>query len=214
MKKGYIPLLFLAVTSLYGISVTSVDVLGGLVWIGNGAGPAEADAGISPVTGVIGVTIPLEVSGIFHVEPSVYYYGLEYGYDEGPRPRPVPVEHREMYVMNWIAELGFHMPFVLSPAVTLSPGLTASAVFKLPLIVAPGEDNVSSEMNGYFYGNGRFFLPGACVRLDWQYSPRFSFLAKAGARLPVFHIWDGESLPFYDQMHVYLLVGVSYALGD
>lgn len=211
MRTSVIVALIFFSASLFCIPFSSVDIIGGVLWIGNGERPDETTGAPSPIDQEIGVSMPLQLSPYFVIDPGIYYYGLEYGYDEGPRPRPVQIENREMYVMNWIADVSLLAPFNITDVLTISPGVSVSSVFRIPLITAPGEEDSSSEMNSYFYGNTRYFFPGVCVKLNWRFSKKFGFIAKAGTRLPVFHLWDGESVPFYDQMHAYLDLGFSYS---
>ena len=196
--------------SAYGISFESINVSGGIIWVGNGDRSDETTGAPSPIDQEIGVRVPLRMASHFIVEPGILYYGMDFGFDGGPRPRPVQIEHREMFVLNWIAELNFLFPIELKPSITLSPGLSAAAVFRVPAITAPGEPDRSAEMAKYFYEWGRFFLPGGFVKLNWQFSNKYSFTLRPGVRLPVYRLWYIESAPVYDQMIIYCDLGFSY----
>ena len=214
MRK-LIPVIFIFVSAVsFGVPFNSIDILGGMLWIGNGERPDETTGAPSPLSQEIGVSLPMPLGSLFVLDPGIYLYGMEYGYDEGPRPRPIQIENREMFVLNWIVDLTLLVPFRVIDRLFIAPGISLTGIFRLPLIVAPGEEDSSSDMNSYFYGSTRYFFPGACIKASWDFSDRFACLVKTGTRLPVFHFWDGESVPFYDQMQVYLDIGFSYKFGS
>jgi hypothetical protein len=65
----------------------------------------------------------------------------------------------------------------------------------------------------YFYSQGRFVYPETRFITRWHVTDGVTLAFTLRAMYPLFHLWDGESLPFYDQLLTAFNIGFSISLG-
>ena len=213
MNKNNIYIIILLLFSslfLYSISFKSVDVHGGLIFIGNGETSDEDLGAPSPIKPVIGVGLPMDFFGGFELLPGISFFGLNYAFNEGPRPKPAQDEHREMYILSFMIEPTVAYPFPLSENLTIKAFAAPIFLIRIPAITAPLEPSRASEMNKYFYGKTRFFYPQLGGLLDWKFAENRVLQFRLRSYLPLFHAWDGEDAPFYDQMMISFDLGFRF----
>ena len=214
--------------AVYSINLESVDIKGGMIWIGNETG----DTAPSPLTTIIGVSLPIRFSGFFALEPELRYFGLPYGVEHG---RPVPVE---IEFADWAWVLGFFLEpravfdFQIIDTLTLSPYVSPTFLFRIP--ARRWGDADRGEIAAYQYGMGRFFYPEIGLIVDWELPFRINspeaetlnegdfpeadpyegieihFIADLNVYFPLFHTWDDEERQFYDQFMTSGVVGLRF----
>lgn len=235
------PLLFATVFLLipffpaYAINLESIDVKGGMIWIGNApVDDAEIDAAPDPLTTVVGVSLPVRFTSFFSLAPELRYYGLPYGVEYG-RPVPVEIEFADWpWVMGFLLEPRALFDFKVAPTLSLAAYVSPTFLFRIPARTWGDVDR--GEIAAYQYGKGRFFYPEIGLTVDWELpfhirSGRAETLnegefdevepdegipihlvADLNAYFPLFHAWDGESLRFYDQFMASGTVGLRFSL--
>jgi len=226
---------FLFSPVLLSADLESIDVKGGVIWIGNEPVDAEGkDAAPHPLTTVVGVSLPIRFSTIFALVPELRYYGLPYGMEYG-RAVPVEIEFASWpWVLGFLLEPRAVFDFRLADTLTISPYLSPTFLIRIPVPNRYSAD--IDEIAAYQYGMGRFFYPEAGVVLDWRLPFRnrsplaeslneegftgeppyegieIHFIVDLNAYFPVFHIWDGEERKFYDQFMASGAVGLRFLL--
>jgi hypothetical protein len=196
-----------------------------LEWIGN-AYTRDADGNpvqgseASPLLSFPGLGVGLRLSELLSLEPGLQIYAKDYIYIEaaskavptqietGPAAGPVGS------VVGFIVSPSFRFGWALgngrdtsgnaegsssSTGVTAGFGATPNFLIRL---VFPIEGSDVSPIRRYLFGSARFFRPSVSGFLDYRFSDRFGVGVELRSLIPVHHIWDGESLPFWDQMHV------------
>jgi hypothetical protein len=223
----------LSASAAYSINLESIDVKGGMIWIGNEIG----DAAPSPLTTILGVSLPIRFTSFFALEPELRYYGLPYGVEHG-RPVPVEIEFaRWAWVLGFILEPRAVFDFQIVDTLTLSPYVSPTFLFRIPARawgVNLGDESAAfrREIASYQYGMGRFFYPEVGLIVDWEIpfrnrSPEvesfnegeFSeekpnegieihIVVDLNVYFPLFHAWDDEERKFYDQFMTSGVVGI------
>ncbi len=215
--------------SLHALALESIDVKGGLIWIGNA--PVAAP---DPFLATTGVSVPIRFASFFLLAPELRYIGIPYAIEYG---RPVPVE---MEFMNSVFVLGFLLEpralfdFQITDSFSLGAYLSPSFLIRIPGKV--WDNGERAPIAAYQYGMGRFFYPEAGLTVDWKlpFSTRSAeaeamnngeftdpppyegidihLVVDLNAYFPLFHAWDGEGLPFYDQFMASGVVGLRFFL--
>lgn len=216
---------------LFSADIESIDVKGGVIWIGNEPADTEGkDAAPHPLATVVGVSLPIRFSSLFSLVPELRYYGLPYGMEYG-RAVPVEIEFASWpWVLGFLLEPRAVFDFHLADTLTISPYASPTFLFRIPV---PNRYSTDIEaIAAYHYGMGRFFYPEVGVVLDWELPFRnrsplaetlneegfneeppyegieIHFVVDVNAYFPVFHIWDGEERKFYDQFMASGAVGL------
>jgi hypothetical protein len=216
-------------TPLFSADLESIDVKGGLLWIGN-AGSAPP-----PLTTITALSFPIRFNSYFLLVPEVRYFGLAYGMQSG---RAVPVEEEYAnwaFVMGLLLEPRAVFDFAVHPALNLGAYATTAFLARIPARRWGAPD--VPAIAAYQYQKMRFFYPEFGVYLDWKVplhvsSPeadavnegefgrtggdepfKMQLLVDLNVYLPLFHAWDGEgSIGFYDQLMVSGTVGLRFYL--
>lgn len=193
------------------INRRSVDVHGGLIWIGN----AEPEGAPSPLLNVLSASLPIRFSRLVSFSPEFGLFGTQYGIPDSS-PKVVPVE-REAFSAVWflslLVEPHFTLDFGLSNDISI--GLFAAPIFLLRVPTVSWGDGSSqlAQIAGYHYEAGRFFYTAAGFSFSWAVHSNMSLLVRIKSYLPVFHIWDNESYPFYDLMMLSGTIGFRIYFG-
>ncbi len=187
--------------------IETIDVHGGILWIGN----SDSEGAPSPVLFTAGVGFPVSINKIVYFVPEIDFYGTNYQVTSGGRTVPTEMETANaLWVLGILIDLPFVFKFSFND--NFSGGLSASTMlsFHIPF---GGEGNSSrGDMNSYFYGKGRFFYLGSGFFLEYKILNILGLHFRSRLFFPFFHIWDGEKLPFYDQMMFSTTVGLRFML--
>ena len=191
--------LFLAVplyANTSGIDRISID--SGLIFIGNSA----QDSAPSPVLRTIGANIPLFRSGLFVISTGLQFWGSYYAYN-GQRALPQEME-APGDLWNWIlasmldSRFGLEYPF--NEKLTIGSDAGLSFLLRFPIVSSEAANPDRLPVMQYFFSKGRFLYPETSIYLIWNVYKKVGVSFTVKSYYPVFHLWDGENLPFYDEL--------------
>ncbi len=190
-----------AVQRPFCLSLSEIVINGGLLLIGS----TDSEAAPTPLLPIIGVSLPIDLPDPFFLEPGLDFFGLYY-FDTGERTVPTELETAGgFYTQAVLLSIKGGMRYPLTDV--LEAGGTVGLDF---LLRFPLEEGGSMD---YFYGNLRFFYPELRGFLRWKIVESIGLIFSLRTFIPIFHLWDGEGLPFTDQFMVSLTAGLAIRLG-
>lgn len=185
-------LLFVAAQLAFALSITEIDPTVGVMYIGN-------SGGISPVVQTLGVSMMLRGDGPFFLEPTLDFF---YTYYDASGPRTVPTGYESgtgMFTLGGLATLQAGLLYPVSKSVELGGSLGLDFLVRYPIELQNTNINPGAAL-AYFYGSGRFIYPETRFIFRWRVTDGVGLIFTLRAMYPLFHLWDGEGLPFYDQL--------------
>ena len=203
----------LVVPALMGstLSLSTLDARTGLLWLGNAGNGTVVAPG--PFLHYWGASLPLSLSGAFSLVPELDLYGTQYQL-LGARAIPTEIEYKSsVFMLGVLLDPEFRYTFTISKL--LAWGFTASPmfVFRIPTLSWDLGSTDISSITKYLYAKARFFYPGVGGFFDWQVFPNIGLEVRVRSFFPVFHLWDGEGLPFYDQLMIDGSIGLRFQIG-
>lgn len=93
----------------------------------------------------------------------------------------------------------WYIGYQIVPRYGVAFGVSLSTLWRIPFFDNAGEPR---GVAGYFYENARFFMPELILLNRIEVTDALGADIVASAMLPVYHIWDGNQLPFFDQAKV------------
>jgi hypothetical protein len=106
--------------------------------------------------------------------------------------------------------------YALSPALTLGGSVGLDFLLRFPIDFLTNSPNSAADAGsalGYFFGMARFFYPETRLFLKWQATSAVGLVVNVRAWYPLFHLWDGQNLPFLDQFMCSAGIGIAIRLG-
>jgi hypothetical protein len=192
-----------AVQRPFCLTLEEIVIDGGLILIG----ATDSQAAPTPLLPMIGASVTIGLPGNFFLEPGLDLFGLYY-FNTGDRVVPTELETAGgFYTQAVLISLKGGLRYPISDV--LQAGGTAGLDF---LLRFPLEDDQGAGMD-YFFGNLRFLYPELGGFLKWQAVDSIGLVFSLRTFIPIFHLWDGEGLPFTDQFMVSLTVGLAIKLG-
>ncbi len=192
----------------FALTLTELDVNAGLLFIGSA--PPQA----SGITQTLGASLLIRTDGPLFLVPSIDLLGTYYD-TSGTRAvlAAASSESGTSFVTGG-ALLGLQAGMVYPVATDLEMGgaLGLDLFLRFPLEL---QNTAADTRDGlaYFYGSGRFIFPEARFITRWNVTEGVALVFTLRGMFPVFHIWDGENLPFYDQLLAALDLGFVIRLG-
>lgn len=182
----------------------------GLLFIAN----RDPEAGIATnhlITNSFGFALEygLGGQGLFGFEPGLTVYSNYYTLSAAGKAVPCPPEIRDVYMIGALLDLPLLLELRLGPRFSLTAGGGLTLHLRVGIKAAPDigiqgdtsdDDDVLKTINLYYWSMGRFFLPSTTLRLDYTAKEKFSFGLAFKAYWPIFNLWAGEDLGFFDQM--------------
>jgi hypothetical protein len=205
---------------IFGLHADVLDINAGLMLIGS-APPAGYGQG-STVVQLIGVGMPIQLPRPFFIEPDIEFYGWPYAWTGSAAVPTSTDDGWGFFILGTIISLQGGLSYPVSSAITLGGSLGLDFVLRFPaeigsLIFLGHAMNTSSKVQsdqgsamGYMYGAGRFFYPETRFFMKWALSDSLSMLVNLRAWYPIFHLWDGEGLPFIDQFMISAGLGFEF----
>ena len=217
-------LFIILIAPVSAANVESVDVSAGVIWIGN----TGENIAPSPLTSILAVSFPIRLASVLLLVPELGYFGGPYGIDNN-RIVPVEIEFKDsVYMTNFIVSPRLVLAFNLGSSFIIGASLSPSVVARAPTFAWGEGETQRMQITEYFYSSGRFFLPEAGLFFDWavpykieipgqprdeeseeetgepESSRKLDIHLAFGIRgyFPVYHFWDGENLPFHDQLMI------------
>jgi hypothetical protein len=171
----------------------------------------DRNSGSSPLMPTLGVSLPLGTP--LDLEVGVLAWGTYYLYQDD-RALPAEVEFRDFWVLGLVADARVGHTFRIGESAFIGArgGLALLLRAPIPLPVSPTARENLGPTFGYFYGKARFLYPEAEVFGGFPLTDAISLRLSLRGYLPVFHLWDGERLPFGDQLMLSGLVGLTFKL--
>ncbi len=188
----------LTTTGASALSAPEVNVTPGLIMIftSDAASP-------SPIALSVGASLPVMLDGLFMIEPSIDLFGVNYRYGD-TRALPASIESLDGFFTACMligAQAGVRYPLTKELALGGTAGVDVLIRFPLELFNGSAESIADRDPAfSYFYGALRFLYPETRIFLRWQVVKEMGLVFSVRAFYPLFHIWDGEGLPFYDQL--------------
>ena len=205
--KAIIPvmLLFVAAQLSFALSITEIDPTVGIMYIGN-------SAGISPVVQTIGASMMLRGDGPFFLEPTLDFFYTYYD-ASGPRTVPAPYESGTgMFTLGALATFQAGLLYPVSKSVEIGGALGFDLLIRVPIELQNTNIDPGAAM-AYFYGMARFIYPESRFIFRWRVADGVGLIFTLRAMYPLFHLWDGEGLPFYDQLMAAFDLGFAISVG-
>lgn len=191
------------------LRIEHLDIEAGITTLFN----SDATGAPSPIVlPEVGISLPLMFDdSAFHLLPRLAVFGTDYLYT-GFRPIPAEVERAQFFVLGISLDILAGYGFAVSESIDMAVRGGITVLIRVPISVDPPYAEESSYYTDYFYGNARFIYPEVEYAVRWKMSEDFSIALTLRALIPLFHLWDGESLPFYDQLMVSGILGFSINL--
>lgn len=200
---------------LFSLDLPGFDLFGGIQWMGN----AEEEGGPSPLMGVWGVGLPLEFSRLISLEPELSMFGTQYQLTSGGvKSVPTEIEYaHSLWFLSLMLDVPLRFTFRINEALALGAGPHLAFLFRIPTIgwgdasARTGDRDHRAAIVAYLYSNVKFLYPGTDLFLSWQFAEKLGFFFRIVSYFPLFHAWDGEAAPFWDQFFLSFRVGVRFS---
>ena len=168
----------------------------------------DANSAPSPLVGTLVGRVRFSLLDWLVVEPGLGLYYTDYFF-RGGRALPAEIEYKDATtVLGLLLEIPALFFWKLADNITLEGGFSPTLSLRIPFM--PHGNDPGADVAGYFFGSGRFLFLEAQGGAELAMDKNLALTARLRALIPIFHLWDGEGLPFNDQMAVGLGVGVRY----
>ncbi len=206
-------LLFAAFLAPAGaLTVKAIEARAGLLWLGN----SSREGAPSPLLDTIGVAVPFAITPALSFAPELDITGTQYQlqvYSDPTRAVPTEIEFaNSVWYLGLLLDLPLRYSFPLSKQTAIGVGVSPAFMLRIPTVSWGTGGADAGVMSGYFYSKLRFFYPSAQVFFDWQVLSGLALEFRLRGFFPIFHLWDGEGLPFWDQMMIDGNIGFRFSL--
>jgi len=196
----------------FSVDLPGLDVFGGLQWLGN----AETEGGPSPLMGVWGLGLPIEFSQLISLDPELSMFGTQYQLaSDGVKAVPTEIEYaHNLWALMLMLDVPVRFTIHITDTISTGAGAHLSFLFRIPTIgwgdasARTGDAEHRAAIVSYFYNNARFFYPGIDLFLNWKFFEKIGFYVRILSLFPLFHAWDGEDVPFWDQFCLSGRIGI------
>jgi hypothetical protein len=197
-------LLVLPGAALSSLSIDELDANASLlVLLSNPpAGVSDPNFGIPPL---LGISVPLRLGGPFFVEAGVDFLGWYYEWISTTGTAVITQAENGVgfFTIGTLISLQGGVSFPVSSAVSLGGAIGLDFLLRFPLELQNTTDTDKADQSSglsWFYGSGRFFYPETRFILRWHVIEQGDFLVNLRVFYPVFHLWNGDGQPFWDQL--------------
>ena len=210
MKKSrgiiIVLLLVMPLTAALGLSWLEIDV--GLLYLLNG----DQDSGPSPLLTTLGASIPINrVSRPLVWNTGLHLFGVHYQY-ASDRATPAELEFADsLWTLGIMVDSTFGYRFAPGEKIGFGGAAGLAGVFRIPLFPVGGGAEFWGDTFKYFLS--RFLYTEVMFFLDWAVREKLTLDFSLRILYPVFNLWGGGSLPFYDQLIIKGLIGFRIPLG-
>ena len=195
-------LFFQNISELSALDINYVEINSGILYLGN----SDTNSAPSPILRTIGITLPLFQKNIFTIRSGINFWGNYYAYN-GSRALPQEIEAPEDR-WNWILatniDTRFGINYRFNKSIEAGADTSLAFLLRFPIVSSEIAKNDKLSLLQYFFGKGRFFYPANDLYFTWNVYNKLALSFNTKIMYPLFHLWDGESLPFYDQL---ILIG-------
>ena len=214
LKVAVVLLVILAVaTPGFAISINELDVNASLMLIGSV--PPAGHGDVSPVVQLFGVSLPLQLSGPFYIEPKLELFGLLYEWvDPDAVAVPTQIETATgFWTLGTLISMHGGARFPLSSTLSLGGSIGLDFLLRFPIELQNKDASGMGHALNYFFSKARFFYPETAFSVIWQVSEPIGLIFNLRALYPIFHLWDGMGQPFIDQFMFAAGIGIAIKLG-
>ena len=211
-------LLAAAVVPGFSLSVTELD--GNLSMLFIGSNPQTiANHGQDPsmtIAPLIGVSIPLRLSGPFFIEPGLEFLGTYYDWNGSGAQMTQAESGTGFFTVGALLSIQAGASFALSPVISMGGSVGLDFLVRFPFELQNTSATVQNDEGsalGWFYGAARFIYPETRLFVRWHISEPVDLVFNVRGFYPVFHLWDGSGQPFWDALMVSAGVGFGVQLG-
>ncbi|MGO8693603.1 MAG: hypothetical protein ACLQMF_08005 [Rectinemataceae bacterium] len=163
--------------------------------------PATTAGSSSLITNILGVgiTLPFEPGSRWSFVPTADLYAANFGLVNG-KAVAVDIGDREAYVVGALLDAPVVYSFDLRPPwkVTAGAGLAINARYGFMAVSDASSSDVAA-INSYFWSQGRFIMPSTQASVFYSLTRHLDFGFTALAYWPIFNLWAGTGLSFFDQ---------------
>ena len=209
----------LLVCAAHAPALESVDIHGGLIYIGNPIyEPASQNGaptgGPSPLLNEFTVSLPFELGSYVRFAVELSIFGTQYGLIPG-YPKVVPVEREyanAIWFLGSMIDLTLWLDIPISDRFGLGFTLGPAFLARAPITAWGTGWEQLGTMADYFYGAGRFFYPEAGLFVTYrpEVFESLEISLRARAYVPLFHVWDEENVVFLDQFIISAGIGIRW----
>jgi hypothetical protein len=199
--------LFAHLTSVWSLPYFSVDL--GLIFLGN----AEEYSAPNPVIlQGLGATFPVYQIEDITIEVGGLFYGTQYQWTHD-RASPADIERVDnFFVLAMQIDGRVSYKWQLSEQVDMGCGGGLSLVFRIPLFAYDNGEQYRSDMTVYFFDMARFLYPRGDFFVDWALVEGLELRFMVQALVPIYNLWSGESVPFWDGGMIQGIVSLRFLL--
>jgi len=218
-RAAPILVLLLAAAAVPGsaLSITELDGNVGSIFIGSN--PQPVATGVDPsmtFAPLVGVSVPLRMSGPFFIEPGLEVLGTYYDWTGSAAQLTQAESGSGFFTVGVLLSMQAGVSLAVTPVVSIGAAAGLDVLVRFPLELQNTGATVQSDENnalGWFYGAARFLYPETRLFLRWHIVDPLDLVFNVRAFYPVFHLWDGSGQPFWDSLMVSAGIGFGIRLG-
>jgi hypothetical protein len=166
----------------------------------------------SPLVQTLGTSLVIQSDGPFFFEPTIEFFGSYYEVI-GSRTVPSPYESGTSFLtIASLITLQSGLMYTVSKDIEMGGALGVDFLIRFPVEFQNTDADTGDGLT-YFYSQGRFIYPETRFITRWHVADGVTLVFTLRAMYPLFHLWDGESLPFYDQLMAGVDIGFVIPLG-
>jgi len=149
----------------------------------------------------------------FGFEPNFDAYWNYYQLSSSGRAVPCEEGERDVYAFGLLLDLPIVYTLHFGDRFALSAALGLCFDLRAGIKAAPEvTDDTVAALNSYFWSQGRFFLPSTLLRAEYRLSDKIAVCLGAKYLWPIYNLWAGEGLSFFDQSLIDSSLSVRYRL--
>ncbi len=190
-----------------------LDANAGLILIASSP-PSDFVDPTHAVSPLFGVSVPFRIGGgPFFVEPGLEFLGTYYEWTGNSAVLTQMENGVGFFTVGALLSLQGGASWPVARDVSLGGAIGLDFLIRFPFELQNTGSTVKSDQGealSFFYGKGRFFYPETRFFVRWHLSEPVDLLVNLRAFYPVFHLWDGDGQPFWDQLMV--SIGVGFAI--
>jgi hypothetical protein len=183
-------------------SLQSVGIFHDTLWLGN----SDGNSAPSPILSVWGASLRFFLNERWFFAPELAVTSVEYLYRDGVALPAEIEEANAVKTLDFLAGFPFLYRFRPADDLSLFAGTGPAFSFKIP-IQTYGKGS-AGDVGGYFMEKSRFIHWEVSAALEWDFFEYLAFCVRARLIVPLYRLWDGDSMPLYDG----LMAGGSFGL--
>jgi hypothetical protein len=208
-KVFTVSLLLVAIPALaFAFKISELDINATpLLFIGSSPPGAP-----SPLVQTLGTSLVIQSDGPFFLEPTIEFFGNYYEVI-GSRTVPSPYESGTSFLtIESLITLQSGLMYTVTKDIEMGGALGVDFLIRFPIEFQNTDADTGDGLT-YFYSQGRFIYPETRFITRWHVADGVTLVFTLRAMYPLFHLWDGEGLPFYDQLMAGVDIGFVIPLG-